>query len=81
MNPSRIIVNQLADALKITATCRCDDDFEEVALISGELNLWHLRPFSDARFVIVRFIARSLRQFHQSIPRSAHFYDFWTITN
>jgi hypothetical protein len=45
MNPSRIIVNQLADALKITATCRCDDDFEEVALISGELNLWHLHPF------------------------------------
>ena len=43
MNPRRILIDQLSDGFEVTASCRGDNDFQEIALVSSELDIWHLR--------------------------------------
>ena len=39
----RVVIDQLTSGFKVAAPCRRNNDFKEVALVSGELDVWHLR--------------------------------------
>ena len=41
MNPRWGVIDQLSDGFDIPASCRGDNDFQEIALISSELDVWH----------------------------------------